>query len=599
MTNQAWLAVIQFERIQSFLFEVPELKTMIGSNALVGEVLRGRLQPSNGKWKFDPLVNVNPLGEYAKTAGELEDNLPALATRCGARFPDPDLLKNLDLPDHETGGIDDPLTDDHDNPAAGYENGILIRDAGNLHAVFPEEDHAKKFLTEAQKIIQTHLPGLRYTIRLDALEKKENGWVKANSTDRLVAAGIGNQQALPDGPQLQVCQASGQGPAHELEELPDKTIRYVSLETNLKREKGQRFDKDGTADILGLMRQGLLARLAQFADGELDFTTQMNELAPSGKAGIIVADGNGIGDRSRKIRLACGSLDEFRQYAAGENFFHRMRRVVRRCLVTALVQTFGSVVEQGRSFKKCPFRLLMLGGDDLLLACDASFALPFLIHYANQLKQHDLEPSQPERKPLNIGAGVAIVKRDFPFHRAHQLAEELAKSAKRLARQDPALGSTVDWLSCTESWHGDVADVRRRDALRSYKLDAIQIEHLILSSKPYPILQSTARPHSLETLWNAAAPSESGTKELARTQLKQLATVLPQGKRLAEQAVQNMPAAARETLIQRSIFHEAKPFATPWHAHAEGRYSTVFLDFLELFELQRALLPENHVALAD
>ena len=35
-------------------------------------------------------------------------------------------------------------------------------------------------------------------------------------------------------------------------------------------------------------------------------------------------------------------------------------------------------------------------------------------------------------KRLHLGIGVAIVKKTFPFHRSHALAEQLAASAKRL-----------------------------------------------------------------------------------------------------------------------------------------------------------------------
>ncbi len=41
--NMNWtIAKIEIKRIQSYLFAVPRLKSMIGANVLLGELLRGR-----------------------------------------------------------------------------------------------------------------------------------------------------------------------------------------------------------------------------------------------------------------------------------------------------------------------------------------------------------------------------------------------------------------------------------------------------------------------------------------------------------------------------------------------------------------------------
>lgn len=79
-------------------------------------------------------------------------------------------------------------------------------------------------------------------------------------------------------------------------------------------------------------------------------------------------------------------------------------------------------------------RLLMLGGDDLVLVCGAPYALPFVRALAKHVREETKE-LPGDKTPLDIGAGVAIVQASFPFHRAHQLAEQLAESREPQGRE--------------------------------------------------------------------------------------------------------------------------------------------------------------------
>ena len=54
-------------------------------------------------------------------------------------------------------------------------------------------------------------------------------------------------------------------------------------------------------------------------------------------------------------------------------------------------------------------------------------------------------------------------------YRAHELAEELAESAKRLkaviASDEVQDQNVVDWMVTSEAWHGSIHDTRQRDSL--------------------------------------------------------------------------------------------------------------------------------------
>ena len=42
MHESLWLVEVELKRVQTYLFQVPRLRVMIGANALLGETLRGR-----------------------------------------------------------------------------------------------------------------------------------------------------------------------------------------------------------------------------------------------------------------------------------------------------------------------------------------------------------------------------------------------------------------------------------------------------------------------------------------------------------------------------------------------------------------------------
>jgi hypothetical protein len=551
MANEFWLVKLEFERVQTYLFAVPELKAMIGANTLLGEVLRGRL-------------GANGFGAGA-------DSLPALAQECEAKLPQ--VSGALELPAADPA---DPLSGaDEDNPGESFRRGILTRDGGHLHAVFPTATGARVFIRRASDLVGEQLPGLLLTSRLVKLEKTAQAWSEARDVAE-EGLDLPPGETLADLPQFQVCQATGQGPASCEEARPGEAPRWIAESVRARREAARRFDEGKSHDMLGLLRGALVRELGLEVHPTPNlFPSLFEDVAPSGYLAVVAADGNGIGIRSKERRERTPEIDFFAREAHGERFFHSMRVAVRKALVAALGETFRPAADAVRAGhrEQLPFRLMMLGGDDLLLVCDAVHALPFVISYVRRLAEHPLA----DGKPLEVGVGVAIVKKKFPLHRSHALAEQLAGSAKRLSREQKQTGSTVDWLSVSEAWHEDVGAVRRRDFVRSYALDpkGNQTESLILSRKPYPVL---GEGWTLERLWNGA---RAAVNHLPRSKLMALADGLSCGRRQADWALRQLDRQTREAL--RPALSEE----SAWEDLKGGRYATALLDFLEVFELER------------
>ncbi|GIW92461.1 MAG: hypothetical protein KatS3mg110_0502 [Pirellulaceae bacterium] len=86
-----------------------------------------------------------------------------------------------------------------------------------------------------------------------------------------------------------------------------------------------------------------------------------------------------------------------------------------------------------------PIVPLVLGGDDLTVVCDGRQALAFAREFVKEFEKETsnyLASSGFRKNRLTSCAGVAIVKPHFPFYDAYELAEQLLKSAKKLAKHD-------------------------------------------------------------------------------------------------------------------------------------------------------------------
>ncbi|MBI5331191.1 MAG: hypothetical protein HZB71_11330 [Betaproteobacteria bacterium] len=529
------LVDIELKRVQTFIFDVPRLKAMLGGNALIGETLRDdltQLAEEKGACGF------SPEGEDAASIGADQA---------------------------------DPLQDD--DPLALYRRGILVRDGGRFKAVFDDMAKASRFESAAREQLRRSLPGVRFDIKVTALD---------GSAEKDAMRGGGRkpspeQAQLLDLPVLQVCQETGHDVASIREDGPSKQT-WISQSVAVRKEAGNRFRKGETHDIVTLMRNKL--RLDE-ASGwhqpqDLEGLCQGKYLA------LIHADGNSVGARYKRwMETYPGNpQDVIAREVHGEKFYRSMRGAVRKSLVAALQATVEVEPNTVR-----PYEILMLGGDDLLMACRADLAMNFVRHYAQELAKYPLA----DQSPLSVGVGVAIAKPSYPLHRLHALAEALAASAKRLFRSLPEEGrcSVVDWQIVTQSWFDDIALARRKAELRQYMVED-EMETLVLSACPYRVLNQTGG-DSLEALMSSVAALDRQFQEgeatdpreqIARSPLRSLRQAFEAGRLSAELAFAGLPEPAREVLL-------GDKHGSPWQNPAAGIYLTRVMDIVGLREIRR------------
>ncbi len=115
-------------------------------------------------------------------------------------------------------------------------------------------------------------------------------------------------------------------------------------------------------------------------------------------------------------------------WAQLEAMFFTLRHGMRNAVMDAVVQSLdGMEVRDGKEIT-LPLQLLMLGGDDLLVACEQQH-----LHYRSWFILSEFLTQYTRNAiggPLSLGIGVSITKSKFPFHRSHALAETVSRKCK-------------------------------------------------------------------------------------------------------------------------------------------------------------------------
>lgn len=428
------------------------------------------------------------------------------------------------IPSNETypaADPNDPLTD-HDDPAADAKAGILARDGGHFEAQFVSG--AEAFADAAGQLLRSNLPGLRFRVSIDGEPRTKSG---VHLSTEL--------------PVLAPCEWTGRGLASAIVSQGDERPA-VSLDVAQRHEAARRTE-DGTAvDVVSLLSDTTKLKM-------LKWPQELKELVGNGYLALIHADGNGVG-------TGAGKSDSTR--AA---FFHRNRVLLRRAVKKAVDD---HCPDTGRA----PLIPLMLGGDDLLLVTRAEVALPFVVTLCEEL---DALQKDSNGFKLTVGVGVVIAKHTIPIHRLHEVAEQLASSAKRRFRgfkDGETKRSVIDWAVFSAAWVDDPEEVRRRDWLRGSGN-----ELRVLSQRPVDVI-GDGRLDSLQGLVR-------GAQQLARSPLRYLVDQLPHGRALSDLAFAELPQEAKGPLAEAGV-------KEPWRRTSNnGPWITALLDLVEVAEIAR------------
>jgi hypothetical protein len=229
----------------------------------------------------------------------------------------------------------------------------------------------------------------------------------------------------------------------------------------------------------------------------MDFTDQTDWLGHTpgreSYVAIVHADGNSMGSRLRDIGRRASTNREYIQSI--RNFSQTVNVVGRESLSGTLIELYSCIRpkadEEGkehlyfqepvpagvkrpaREFKLrtdgpgasafWPVRPLVFGGDDVTFICVGRLGLTLAVTYLKQFHELSCQHLDVLKTPLYGCAGVSIVKAHYPFHRAYQLSEDLAKNAKQVLGQGRSNASALDWHFSTAGLAGSLGAIRERE----------------------------------------------------------------------------------------------------------------------------------------
>ena len=194
------------------------------------------------------------------------------------------------------------------------------------------------------------------------------------------------------------------------------------------------------------------------------------------KVAVIHIDGNGVGAVMRRLGEAMGRVDEAdfsRAVGCSRNDADALRRFVLtvndrldRAVTRAFAEAWADVAKwaeadigpTGQKFTVVPVVPVILGGDDVTVFTSGDYALPFAAAYLERYEratESDVLLRHLGREegtgPMTAAAGVAVVRRDFPFHVAYDLAERLVDEAKKVGKAQQPVRSTLTYHALFDS----------------------------------------------------------------------------------------------------------------------------------------------------
>lgn len=459
------------------------------------------------------------VGANALLGETLRVTLPKLARETGRGWV---LSPNCET--YPAADPNDPLKD-HDDPATDAKDGIISRDGGHFEAQFASG--AEAFVDAAGQLLRSSLPGLRFRVSIDGEPRTKS-----------------QMHLSTELPVLAPCEWTGRGLASEpIKQGTDE--HEVSIDVKQRHDAAKDAEDWKTQDVASLLS-------AKTKLQKLERAQELKELVGSGYLALIHADGNGVGsglgkDMSDSERVA---------------FFYKNRVLLRRAVQKAID---ARCPDTGRA----PLIPLMLGGDDLLLVARAEIALPFVVTLCKELET--LQKDSNGFK-LTLGVGVVFAKHTIPIHRLHEVAEQLAASAKRrfrgLSESEPKR-SVVDWAVYSTAWVDDPVEVRRRDWLRGS-----ESELRVLSQRPVDVLGE----HRVDSLQGLVRGAQQLT-HAPRSQLRYLVDQLSRGRALSELAFAELPQEAKGPLSEAGVREPWRPAGNAW--------ITALLDLVEIAEIAR------------
>ena len=259
---------------------------------------------------------------------------------------------------------------------------IILQAAGNLRAIFSNEEDAKKVIKYLPKALMQKIYGITISQSVVKLDDYSSAIATLEKNLKIQR----NKNPLP------------------------LDFHFSFFETNPKTSlpaiKQEKQNGINTLYDESTWQKEVAFRNAKSKDSTLSDDPSLKN--NKNKIAIIHIDGNGLGKIVRKLQ---------------ENEIKDFSKKLQQATQNAYNEAYSNLKDE-KSVRK-----VILGGDDLTLICDANLALKFTQNFLESFEKNT--KNIYKENSLSACAGIAYCNEKFPFFYAVKLAENLCSYAKK------------------------------------------------------------------------------------------------------------------------------------------------------------------------
>lgn len=447
---------------------------------------------------------------------------------------------------------------------------VPIRHAGGVvRFLFAGKDDAKRWARAISSEIITHAPGMNIDVAHVPYERAPDGFLNRLDALHREVAGKRNRPRrggdFPGLPITALCNLTGD-PAEDYG--ADKNER---LSASCRRKREYAAQRRANAQL----RHAIIddppiaeALSAEDIDPEdvqfpLDFSNLPAGTREQAEPYMAVAcfDGNSIG---RFIREYLDGMGDDEVITGYREFCRDLDEATSSAYERAALEVSRRHFQTDQPAGFLPLRPLIQGGDDVTVVLSAHYALEFAQSFMQAFRE---ETAERLDRQLEIGGGMALVKRKSPFLRAYELAESMLENAKSKTREQSCLDFQLIQKDSPES----IRDFRQSEYVSG--------ENDRLTRKPYTLTE-------LEEFLQKTGDLQ---KKIPRTQLARAARFCRIGHSKAQQAwheirdnlARGLGGREGQTLMDSVEFNRL--YKNGFFVAEDGTMSTDLIDCIEAF----------------
>lgn len=348
------------------------------------------------------------------------------------------------------------------------EENLILGAAGNIKYIFESKDECQKFVRKFPKEVMEMAPGITISQAVMQYEQDKLNDVlqdleyklreQRNKVSIPFEVGfMGTERARRTGGV-----AYEQSPISKKDELIDEAT-CKKLE---KRKNHSLFEK--------------ISGLNDFKTEDLLYN--LDNLKGSWMA-VVHADGNGLGAILQNLNKSF--QDKKSKDKDVQDAFKKFSNALEVSTKAAAQIAFRETIQKEKEKEKVyPIRPIVLGGDDLTVVIQADLALEFTQNFLKEFENQTKEKfsflknygANDFSDGLTACAGIAYVKKTYPFHYAVDLAEKLCGDAKNFVK-----GKTNEYKDHHPKMNGN--DLVPKSALAFFKVQDSFIESSLSAMK--------------------------------------------------------------------------------------------------------------------